>query len=287
MTAAKPAEILSRIAEENGLELTESTPLSGGDINSVYLLETASSENLVLKLNRADRFPGIFDAEAAGLKILRETGSIDVPEVKASGNAGTYAYLLMEYRKPGTPAKDFSEIFGRQLASLHRHTANKFGFPEEGYIGSLPQPNSYCETAVDFYISQRLQPQLKMAEDRNYDLKVPESFFRNISHIIPNEAPALIHGDLWSGNYLVNAQGLPCLIDPATAYAPREMDLGMMKLFGGFDRQVFDSYAENFPLQPGHKERIPLWQLYYILVHLNIFGTAYRERALNIIRQFS
>ena len=109
----------------------------------------------------------------------------------------------------------------------------------------------------------------------------------NISAIIPDEKPALIHGDLWGGNYLVNGNGDPCLIDPATAFAPREMDLSMMQLFGGFDKELFNSYKKEFPLESGFEERIPLWQLYYLLVHLNLFGAGYKSQVTSIIKQFS
>ena len=126
-----------------------------------------------------------------------------------------------------------------------------------------------------------------MASKRGFSFKNLEQFYRNISEEIPEEAPALIHGDLWSGNFITNEEGLPCLIDPAVGYAPREMDLAMMKLFGGFPEQVFEEYDEIFPLEKGFQERIPIWQLYYLLVHLNIFGSSYKPSVAQIVKRFS
>ncbi|HET8753258.1 MAG TPA: fructosamine kinase family protein, partial [Salinimicrobium sp.] len=122
---------------------------------------------------------------------------------------------------------------------------------------------------------------------RGFSFQNLDRIFKNISSEIPEEPPALIHGDLWSGNYLVNEKGLPCLIDPAVSFAPREMDLAMMKLFGGFPENVFNIYSEIFPVQPKFESRISLWQLYYLLVHLNIFGSSYLPSVTGILQRFS
>jgi hypothetical protein len=113
-----------------------------------------------------------------------------------------------------------------------------------------------------------------------------DAFYKQVEQLIPDELPALIHGDLWSGNYLVNSENKPCLIDPAVAYAPREMDLAMMKLFGGFDERMFQAYQESFPLENDFEERIPLWQLYFILAHVNLFGGHYYSRAKEIMAYY-
>ncbi len=277
---------LQQIALQEDFEISKASPLTGGDINDVYFIETTSGRKLVAKLNDAEKFPGMFAAEKTGLEHLSKPGVIDVPEVLSLGEVDNTAYLLLAYRETAAKSSKFAQNFGRQLAELHLVSVEKFGFPGNNYIGSLPQYNKEEETASDFYINQRLKPQLKMAKANGYELKADELFFQNIKDIIPDEPPALIHGDLWGGNYLVNQDGEACLIDPATAYAPREMDLAMMKLFGGFENVVFSSYEAQFPLEPGFKERIPLWQLYYLLVHLNLFGTGYLGSVTSIIKRY-
>lgn len=278
--------ILNKIAEEHNLNNAKFSRLTGGDINDVFLI-TSGEKKQVVKINNAEKFPGMFEAEKAGLEALHKPQVIDVPNVLGIGEIKNTSYLLLEYKESAAKSSTFWEDFGKQMAALHRTTSKEFGFYQDNYIGSLPQQNNASTSAADFYISERLDPQLKMAKERGYDLGVTESFFRNISAIIPDEKPALIHGDLWGGNYLVNETGDPCLIDPATAFAPREMDLSMMQLFGGFDKELFKIYEKEFPLESGFEERIPLWQLYYLLVHLNLFGTGYKAQVASIIKQFS
>ncbi|MUP44412.1 fructosamine kinase [Gramella sp. BOM4] len=286
MNANNRGNLIRLIAEENGFSFSSCSPLSGGDINEVYLLNTGN-DKFVIKLNQASRFPGMFEAEEFGLNKLAAPGIIDIPKPIKTGRINSMAYLLLEHKEEAAKSSDFWEVFGSQLAELHRNSAGYFGLERDNYIGSLPQYNQKKETASDFYISQRLQPQIEMAEEKGFDLRVSDRFYNNCESLIPDEASALIHGDLWNGNYLVNSEGKPCLIDPAVAFAPREMDLGMMKLFGGFSQKLFEVYEEHFPLEAGWRGRIPLWQLYYLLVHLNIFGAGYRSQVTSIIRQFS
>lgn len=279
--------IFEQLAEKNNFQIADFTRLTGGSINDVFLITAVSSEKFVVKLNSSHKFPGMFPAEKTGLEILKKAGNIDVPKVFDVGEFKNRAYLILEHKASAKPTEYFWDLFGKQLARLHKNTASKFGLANDNYIGSLPQQNNFCNTPSEFYISQRLEPQLKLAKDKNYDLEISRNFFRNISEIIPQEQPSLIHGDLWNGNYLVNSYGNPCLIDPAIAYAPREMDLAMMKLFGGFDQQMYESYQSIFPISNGFEERIPLWQLYYLLVHLNLFGAGYKSAVMDIIRQFN
>lgn len=151
-------------------------------------------------------------------------------------------YLILEYRSPGIKKKGFWNDFGHQLAEIHRTSQPTFGFEESKYIGSLPQFNGSEDPAADFSIQQRLKPQFESSHQLGYDFNSFEAFFETIKPLIPEEPPALIHCDLWSGNYLVNVNHQPCLIYPAVAYTPREMDLSMVKLFGGFDDKMFDAY---------------------------------------------
>lgn len=176
--------------------------------------------------------------------------------------------------------------FAQNLAALHRNPYSYFGFSRSNYIGSLPQTNTKSDNASAFYISQRLVPQFELAEENGFSFQNMAVIFKNIETVIPHEPASLIHGDLWNGNYLVHQSGAPCLIDPAVCYAPREMDLAMMRLFGGFPEVVFSVYNDIFPLQKGFEQRVELWQLYYILVHLNIFGQGYYPEVRRILKNY-
>lgn len=260
--------------------------LSGGDINDVYLIET-EHEKLVLKVNVADRFPGMFEAEKVGLRLLSNTKTFLIPEVKAVGSDQNTAFLILEYIQPDENASNFSTGLGINLARLHQHHSNYFGLDIDNYIGSLPQYNNKKDTAADFYVEQRLIPQFKLAKENGYSFDHLERFYANIIDEIPNEPASLIHGDLWKGNFLIASDGMACLIDPAVCFASREMDIAMMHLFGGFSQTVFDSYNETYALPPAWKDRLAIWQLYYLLVHLNLFGRSYYHQVNTVIKRYS
>lgn len=278
-------KLIEEIGKSEGFEISKITPLSGGSINEVFLVSDSLQER-VIKINKASRFPGMFEAEKKGLETLRSTDTFCVPEVYSQAVINGFSYLLMEFLPSGSQNSGFWNHFAENLASLHKTTAPEFGFSSDNYIGSLPQFNDARRTAADFYISQRLEPQLKLATNNGFRFQGLKVMLKKLGEAIPPEPPSLLHGDLWSGNYLVTQKGLSALIDPAICYGPREMDLAMMKLFGGFPQAVFDRYSELFPLSPGFSERVPLWQLYYLLVHLNIFGSSYLPSVNLIIEGF-
>ena len=265
-------------------QIEQISPLSGGDINDVYKIETLS-QDFVIKVNSASKFPNMFELEALGLKYIEDSNSFLTPKVLQTGTYKDQSFILLEYLESGTKTAGFSESFGHQLAVMHKNT-DAFGFERDNYIGSLPQYNATEKNAVDFYINQRLEPQFKMATDRGYSFSNIDDFYTKISKLIPDETAALIHGDLWSGNYMVGKNGEPILIDPATCYAPREMDIALMHLFGGFESDIFNYYNAVFPLQKGWQERIRLWQLYYVLVHVNLFGGNYYASAKAILAEY-
>ncbi len=277
---------LQKIALKNKLELKQAVPLQGGDINEVFLLK-CENHNYVIKLNDAHRFPNMFEAEALGLDLLRKSNSFKIPNVIAFGIEENSSYLILEYNPKGSQTSKFWESFTENLVKLHRTTNNNFGLNHNNYIGSLPQMNKTESSASKFYTNQRLEPQFKMARENGFSFSSLDVFFKNISDEIPEEAPSLIHGDLWNGNYLVSENSEPVLIDPAVAFAPREMDLAMMQLFGGFPNEVYSTYNDIFPLENNWQNRIPIWQLYYLLVHLNLFGGGYLSQVKNIIKQYS
>ena len=195
--------------------------------------------------------------------------------------------MALEYIETIRKARKFWEVFGEQLANLHQKTSSFFGYKNDNYIGTLPQYNAKKYSASAFYITQRLEPQFTLAAQKGFSFSNIDTFYKVIEEKIPDEPSSLIHGDLWSGNFIIDNKGFPCLIDPVIAYAPREMDIAMMHLFGGFDQELFNVYQEIFPLTKDWKTRIPLWQLYYVLVHLNLFGSSYYHQVNSILSRYS
>ncbi len=261
-------------------------PLFGGSINKVYRIDTTEGER-VIKTNNAHQFPGMFKAEREGLDTLRKTQSIGIPKVYTDDQIEGVAYLIMEYLPKGNETRVFWNTFAHKLAQLHQNTHSHFGFKNSNYIGSLKQENKFETTAGGFYVQQRIKPQIELAERNGYTFKHKEDTLNNIKNAIPNEPPALIHGDLWSGNYLASENDMPYLIDPAVSYGSREMDIAMMQLFGGFPKAVFLKYNEIFPLEKHYESRTELWQLYYLLVHLNLFGSGYLNQVTQILKKYT
>ncbi|MCG2429571.1 fructosamine kinase family protein [Aequorivita xiaoshiensis] len=274
------------ITAQNNLTLIEVKQLFGGDINEVFQLKCKEG-NFVVKLNDSTKFPKMFTAEAKGLNYLSSSNSFKIPKVLANGEIENTSYLLIEYISSGEPNAGFWESFADNLVKLHQVTQTNFGLDHDNYIGSLPQRNNFSKSASEFYISNRLEPQFNMASENGFQFKKVASFYKNISKIIPNEAPSLIHGDLWSGNYMVSKENQAVLIDPAVAFAPREMDIAMMKLFGGFSEELIINYNSIFPLEKGWEDRVSLWQLYYLLVHLNLFGRSYLPKVNSVLNKYS
>ncbi len=284
-----PISLAGQIQSILGAEILGLKPVAGGDINQALVLET-SVKRFFLKVNTAPKANRMFEAEASGLALLAASNTIRIPEVLGFGDTPEGAFLLLEYIEPGFRPDGFWEEFGSALAELHRHSADNFGLESDNFIGSLPQSNQRHETWPDFYINERLQPQLDIANQQNRlqptDFQAFERLFRRLAELCPAEPPALVHGDLWSGNFLCDSNGQPVLIDPATSYSHREMDLAMSRLFGGFDRTFYRSYEQAWPLAPGFEQRLPIYQLYYLLVHVNLFGGGYVDSVRSVLKQF-
>ncbi|MBR9920579.1 MAG: fructosamine kinase family protein [Bacteroidetes bacterium] len=272
------------------LKIESFNSVSGGDINQAFLLQT-KHKPYFLKFNRNPDAIHWFIGEKNGLEAIEENGEIKVPKVLEIKSVDEGAILLMEFIESGFRDASFWERFGRQLARLHKAPQNYFGFPENNFIGSLPQSNAKADNWSAFYQTQRLEPQIHMARDQQLlsdaDVKKFESLYKAIAGICPEEPPSLIHGDLWSGNYLCGPTGTPYLIDPATSYSHREMDIAMTRLFGGFNRDFYKHYENEYPLQPGFESRLEIYQLYYLLVHLNLFGSGYYRQVSAILKSFS
>ncbi len=269
--------------------ITGTRSIGGGCINDACELKTAEG-SYFLKYNSATAFPGMFEKEAAGLTMLSATQTLAVPGVIGTGETTNYAFLLLEFIVSGSQKSDFWHKFGTKLADLHRNTETYFGLQEDNYIGSLVQTNKPHPDFFSFFISERIEPQLKMARDKGAfsqgDMRYFNSLFSDLHNIIPPEKPALIHGDLWSGNFMVTANGSPCLVDPAVYYGHREADIAMTQLFGGFGQEFYHAYNQAWPMEKEWQKRMDIFNLYPLLVHVNLFGGSYSGQVLRIIRQF-
>jgi fructosamine-3-kinase len=282
-------EILESVLDKE-LHIFAMSPLSGGDINAVYKIN--SNEGVFcVKQNDRSRFPNMLQKEAHGLEELAGNSLFQVPKVIGTYEDDTSQYLVLDFIESGVKSASFWKDFGIQLAQMHQQTSDLFGWQEDNYIGSLHQSNTTHDNWSSFYATERIMPQVKMAFDANkVDLdfiKMAERLCSKFDSLFPKEPSSLLHGDLWSGNFMVSSNGKPVLIDPAVYYGHREMDLGMMQLFGWFSEELFDYYHQAHPLAADWKERIPLTQLYPILVHVNLFGGGYVQSAASVIQRYS
>ena len=275
--------------------IVSSRSVGGGCINDAQHVQLADGRNYFLKSNSA-RLAVMFEREAEGLQALGECGAIRIPQPIANGTTtdGQLSFLVLEWIQAGRARADSSRQFGRELARLHRQaTAPRFGFSHDNFLGSTPQVNDWSADWCEFWSEFRLGYQFRLAAENGH----ADAEFRRLSqHVLaatqtlieePIEPPALLHGDLWGGNYLYDEQGAAVLIDPAVYYGRREAELGMTRLFGGFDSQFYAGYEEIWPLAPGAETRISFYQLYHVLNHLNLFGASYRSQSLALMRRFA
>lgn len=279
-------ELRAALQRRLGARVRVADRLGGGDINEAFEVAFEDGTRIFVKTH-PNPPPDMFGAEARGLAWLDEAEAIRVPKVLAVSDERP-AYLALELLAPARRRSDFEEELGRSLAALHVFGAPTFGLDHDNYIGRLPQSNAVAADWPSFYWQSRLEPQLRLARDRGLVDGSCHARFQGLSAILaervgPAEPPSRLHGDLWGGNLHVDELGRPCLIDPAVYGGHREVDLAMMRLFGGFGERVFAAYEEASPLAPGAEDRVPLYQLYPLLVHVNLFGRSYVgavERAL-------
>ena len=200
-------------------------------------------------------------------------------------------FLLIEYIESRSRREDFWELFGAALAEMHkRNSADEFGLDHDNYIGRLPQSNKMCPDWIDFFINERLEPQLSLALDfkridKSYAIKF-RNLYNKLPSLLPAESPSLLHGDLWSGNYMVGNLGEPVIIDPAVYYGHREIEISFTRMFGGFGDEFYKTYHETYPLLPDFDERIDIYNLYPYLVHVNLFGTSYLGGVDRVIKKY-
>jgi len=276
------------------IEIRDAIPVKGGSINEAYQLITSAGV-FFLKKNHAIKFPKMFEKEAEGLQLLKENCSLRIPEVILAAEIGNEALLVMEFIEGKSvdenEDKQLHSALGKGLADLHKSSHEWYGLNHDNFMGSLIQENRFRETMSNFWINNRLKPQIKIAYDggkfSKNDLQDMERIYEKVDEIIPQEASALIHGDLWSGNIMFSKDGKPCIYDPAISYSHREVDLAMSNMFNALDPAFYDAYNEAFPLEANWKERIDFWNLYPFLIHVNLFGASYLSTCRSIIRAYS
>jgi fructosamine-3-kinase len=272
-----------------GTAVVATSPVAGGDICTATRLRLSDGRSALMK-TRPQAPPDFFPTEARGLQWLGSTAGVDVPEVLAV----EADCLVLQWVETGKPTTEAADRFGRALAATHAAGAPCFGTEsgEDGYIGSLPLPNRTAPTWPEFFATRRVLPYLKLARDRGHvarpDADAVDAVVRKIVDVAgPAEPPARLHGDLWSGNVLWGSDGHVWLVDPAAHGGHRESDLAMLSLFGCPQLpRVLESYREEAPLADGWEERVPLHQLFPLLVHAALFGGGYGRRVGDAARTY-
>jgi len=225
-----------------------------------------------------------------GLKLLQEKSRFIIPEVIGEFQLDDDSFLVLEHLNQDIPNQKFWFDIGEKLAHLHQQSNSKFGLSFDNYIGSICQTNHHFLSWTEFFENQRLSPLVKLAFDKNLlpkeDLKAFNLLYLKLAEIFLTEKPSLVHGDLWSGNFLCH-NNKPVLIDPSVYYGNREMDLAMTRLFGGFDDDFYNAYQNEFPLEKGWEKRIDICNLYPNLVHLILFGRSYYSPIKNVLNAFA
>ncbi len=281
--------LLNQLEAKFGSFTSEPTvrSVAGGSINQSFQLDIGHF-GFFVKMNSRSRYPNMFELEMDGLEVIQSTNTISTPNIVNLFYDDDRAMLVMEFIREGQKPENYWSEFGQRLARMHKQTHVEFGYSKDNYIGSLDQINDYRTSWSDFFVEMRIEPQLRLAE-RYFTASERDAFqrlFYRLEKLIPAEPPALLHGDLWGGNYLTKEDGEPVLIDPAVYYGHREMDISMMHLFGGFSTEVFRHYNAYYPLETGWEDRIDLHNIYPLLVHLNLFGASYLGSIKNKLKKY-
>ena len=279
----------------DGLTIRQRTAVSGGDINRAYCLTLSDGRKLFLKENYAENLP-FFIRETEGLEAIGDTGTISVPGLFAYGLDGKSSFLLMDYIEPCRRNADYYEDFGRRLAKMHGADCSKytpdgrFGFLHDNYIGAGYQENTVEDSWIGFFRERRLLPQIRRAE-RYFDASEMARMDRLLEKLedilIEAEKPALLHGDLWSGNHMTGSDGRAWLIDPAVYVGHPEADIAMTELFGGFPEAFYEGYFGTKQRPSGYDDRRDIYNLYHLLNHLNLFGSSYLGSVMRTVNRYT
>jgi fructosamine-3-kinase len=279
------AEHISQVTAQP-FNINQHRSVSGGCINQGYCLQGDGLAYFV-KINQASRL-SMFAAEAFGLKQMAATHTIRLPEPICWGISDNYSYLVLEWLEFAQGNSLSWEKMGQKLALMHQTPGNqRFGWNENNTIGSTPQINTWTDTWADFFAQHRIGYQLQLAQKRGGSFPERTEVLLAVLKCLKDHypQPSLVHGDLWSGNVGVTKDGEPVILDPATYYGDREVDIAMTELFGGFPAAFYRGYNEVFPLEEGYQQRKSLYNLYHILNHFNLFGGGYGTQANQMLRQ--
>jgi len=272
-----------------GLGVTELAPLPGGDINRAYRAELADGSRCFVKTNCWELL-AMFEAEAEALREIARSDTLRVPSPLAIGSEREHAYLVLGWLSLRRADALGAAAFGRGLAAMHAVREARYGWHRDNTLGSAPQANAWSDDWVSFWRDRRLGPQLALAVGNGYGPELAEpgaGLMDALDEILADHRPpaALLHGDLWAGNWGVTTEGAPALYDPALYYGDPETDLAMMALFGGFPQACWDAYYARNPPLPGWERRRQLYQLHHVLNHANLFGGGYLAQAVAIIER--
>lgn len=273
------------------IKINSEKSLGGGCINHASKLET-NTGNFFLKWNDNCE-SDIFIREAESLRELKKAAGEDIliPEVIAAKQVDEIpGFLVLEYLEESRFSASSDEKLGWGLAKIHKFSNSQFGFYNNNYCGATLQNNNWSNNWAEFFRNNRLQFLLKMIDNERpipaEERKLFDKLLNRVENIVPiNPVPVLIHGDLWSGNFMTTGKG-PALIDPASYYADREMEFAIITMFGGFSQRFFDAYNEMNPLPPDWKQRNRLYQLYHVLNHYYLFGGGYLSQAVEITKSY-
>lgn len=289
-TLAELSSIAAAIAANTGTSFNpvSASPISGGSIHHAWLLADGRQRYFV-KAGALDVAP-MFAAEAKGLQALAATAVLRTPTLIAFGQTGTQAFLVLEYLELAPLDQQSGARLGESLARLHRASADAYGWSENNFIGATPQLNTTHASWPHFFGERRLRPQLELAQTRGMDKSLigkAHALIERIGGLFIDyrPLPSLLHGDLWSGNAAQCGDGMAVIFDPACYHGDRETDIAMAELFGGFPTGFFAAYRTAWPLDPGYEARKPLYNLYHILNHFNLFGGAYLGQAQRMIER--
>jgi len=282
-----PRELSTALTEQLG-NIRSAMPVGGGDISEAARIETDHAAYLV-KWNFRPR-PRMFEVEARGLQLLAEAKALRVPQVIALIDQPPA--LVLEWIEAGSNKSSAADALGNGLAQQHRSIGAQHGLDHDNYIGANPQINTLADAWIDFYRDRRLGVQIDIARERGYltpdRSRRLDAIVNHLDRWIDPGAvvPSLLHGDLWGGNYLIDAHGDPVLIDPAVYYGDREAEIAFTELFGGFGPRFYAAYNEAWPLDRGYTDRRDLYNLYHLLNHLNLFGEGYGGSVDAILRRY-